>query len=712
MKNTKFDIRIFVLSLIVFFGFGVLYIRANTMPVFKYDYVSINRNDFITIMGYEIEGNHFKDVSADPKMILTTQAYEDVQGVRIVFEGEKVPGEVQAYFKGEDEEFSEFNSIYVYSGPEKYIEIEFPKVTQMMSLDINDEFILEDIQFLVNKTLVNEGIDLWKYIVALCVALLISVITAFIPIMTRTCDNAVRRLKDVISSICHHKKLALIYILIVALIGILSILIEYVVVEILDYDYFKKYEALMIFVAGFIAFAAFVLRKITAEKPQYLFLVIVLSLGCFNIISSPKFVGISWDDEIHYGRTVYFSYGAGEQIPYADAKMISMYADIIENNHDYYDKDNRKQVLDELAVYAADGVMVDTNDYSVNLSYITNIVPSMGLIIGRGLGLGYGNTFMLGKFMNLLFYSLIFYKAISLIKKRGKYLLCVFGLIPTLVFLASSYSYDGWVVSLAVLGYAILISELQKPEESISLKKWIGIMAIMVLAFIPKAVYFPIIFPMLFIGKKKFSEKHKFNKYVLLNIVAMLLLLSTFIIPLFVSGPGSGDARGGEGIDSTAQMAFIFGKPLEYTGILLSFLGKYFSLNQSNKYLTFLGYYGMASHFTVCIAVFAAVACLDNRSDHNKQGKGFKAMLLFSAFATVCLVATALYISFTPVGYYTVNGCQWRYLLPILFPVLYFMSELRISTTKLNRSLMASLAMIIMALVFLNGIGTLCIRYY
>ena len=41
-------------------------------------------------------------------------------------------------------------------------------------------------------------------------------------------------------------------------------------------------------------------------------------------------------------------------------------------------------------------------------------------------------------------------------------------------------------------------------------------------------------------------------------------------------------------------------------------------------------------------------------------------MCLFS----LVLVATALYVSFTPVGLATVNGCQTRYVIPVLVPAL------------------------------------------
>ena len=39
-------------------------------------------------------------------------------------------------------------------------------------------------------------------------------------------------------------------------------------------------------------------------------------------------------------------------------------------------------------------------------------------------------------------------------------------------------------------------------------------------------------------------------------------------------------------------------------------------------------------------------------------------------FALICLVATSLYIAYTPVGYETIQGCQPRYIIPLLLPLL------------------------------------------
>ena len=81
------------------------------------------------------------------------------------------------------------------------------------------------------------------------------------------------------------------------------------------------------------------------------------------------------------------------------------------------------------------------------------------------------------------------------------------------------------------------------------------------------------------------------------------------------------------------------------------------------------------------------------------------AQFLWASFVflfTVILVATALYVSFTPVGLGTVNGCQSRYLLPLLVPCLSFI---------LNQSRLVfgdSKRFILICLVFPFTLATIC----
>ena len=51
--------------------------------------------------------------------------------------------------------------------------------------------------------------------------------------------------------------------------------------------------------------------------------------------------------------------------------------------------------------------------------------------------------------------------------KNGKVLLAVIGLSTTTMFMASSMSYDFWVIGFTTLGYSFFISELQNRDKKL-----------------------------------------------------------------------------------------------------------------------------------------------------------------------------------------------------------------------------------------------------
>ncbi|MBO5509878.1 MAG: DUF2142 domain-containing protein, partial [Lachnospiraceae bacterium] len=607
MEKIRFDIRVFAITLLIFFGFSVLYIRALEMPEYTYQSTGIIRGDIYDIKDYEIEDNHFTPLSIDPKIFFHTDHYEDVCGIRVLFESDSIPEKIQVYYAGEYGAFSEENSACAIVKGRSEVDVVFHKsnIDNIIdiTLDINEEFTLKNIEVLSNQVMVDVN-HTKDYVIFFAVAFAFAMVMSLVPGVSRMAARLENKIKKVARFAVKNKKKLVIYAAILALWAVVSILIIYMAKVICDYDYLKKYEAVMIFVGGAIVIFAYALRDITATKPQYLFFIVVFLMGSLNILTSPKTVGISWDDETHYGRTVYFSYGANKEIPYSDNEIVYKYIEVVENFQYYYSKEGRERWLELINSYKSEDFLVDTDDYTISTAYVSNIAPAAGLIIGRGLGFSYSTTYMLGRFMNLLQYSILYFIAISLIKGRGKYMLSVFGLIPTSVFLASSYSYDGWVIAFSVLAYAMLIAELQKENSCITMKKWISIMAVFAIGVLPKAIYFPMLFPMLFIGRKKFDKKYKFSIYAWINIIAMLLLVASFIIPMFTRGAGLNDTRVFSGVNSIEQIKYIIRHPLQYTGVLLKFISKYLSPDMSKNYLTYLGYYGYTSNY---VAIFLSI---------------------------------------------------------------------------------------------------------
>ncbi len=162
------------------------------------------------------------------------------------------------------------------------------------------------------------------------------------------------------------------------------------------------------------------------------------------------------------------------------------------------------------------------------------------------------------------------------------------------------------------------------------------------------------------------------RRYLLVVFASALFVLATFVLPFFVAGPGEGDARGGA-VNPGAQVAFILHDPAGYAGVFGRFLEGYVALRNAEFALT--DFCGLeTAHVERMVAVLLlAVALTDRRACDRLYATHAKRIAMAAlALLTVLLIATALFISFTPGGADYIAGVQGRYLLPLLFPFFLF----------------------------------------
>ena len=294
----------------------------------------------------------------------------------------------------------------------------------------------------------------------------------------------------------------------------------------------------------------------------------------------------------------------------------------------------------------------------------------IGLYLGRVLQLPFHWMWSMGRFFGLLAYTIVGYFAIRRLKS-GKMILAAVLLIPTCIFLASTFSYDAGVMSFTALGMSYLVREWQEPDKKIEWKNAFIMIGAFFLGCYAKAIYFPVLLMPLFMRKGKFTDSKQRWLYTGLTIGALLVLVASFAVP-FLSSSGGGDIRGGEDVNSTGQAQYILSHPLEYTEILLNFLRGYLNPDGITQFLTFFAYMGAAPNSIMYLMVLVALAFTDKDGrDLDIPGKiPSRVCMLVILFGTVVLVATSMYVAFTPVGLNTINGCQPRYLLPLFFPAM------------------------------------------
>lgn len=714
LKKLKIYPRVLIVFFVVLSIVGILFVRGNEYCMVEGNYETVQYEEYIyNIKGYNNNNDYFKvsKNDLDPQLVFDFRKCGEagINAFKLELSEEIDLSKIQVFFGRNELMFTEHDSKFLEERNSNVIEIVSVKPFKFLRLDINNEFQITNTS-VADSLKATEVKNNVYYVIAILLSAFISIILSYI----KKVDTFIVFIKNYIVNIIKNlwKNKLNSFAIVLLIIGelVISFFIErffYV-----DSEYLNRQRIVIMFAIMFIATVTFAFRKNILSKLHIYFFVIAMIIGISHVIIAPPVVGISWDDEIHYGKTSYLSWMADGKISVADEDLIINYNKTITGKKEYnvYGRADRVNELCALNNrFGEKPVLVNTENYTVSLHYIAYTPTALAIGCARGLGLSYTHTFMVGKLMNIFCYSLIISLAIWIIKDKGKILITLIGLIPTSIFLASSYSYDWWVISFCILGYAYFLSKIQKKEAFTNIQ-FVGLMLIMLIALLPKAIYFPILLPMMLLKKDKYKNSKFCRTLVVISIIA---LIATFIFPILFA-TSTGDARGGSDVDAMKQIAFILGNPLEYTNILLTYLNSYLSLDTAKGYITMMGYYGTGTHYVVCLIIIALGALIDNgRRDYtDKNYMLIKGMTVFCSFASIVLVITALYVSFTSVGYHTISGCQARYIMPLLFPTIYCLSDLEVNIKRDTKSRFVSLVVCVMAYVFLSAIFTMCGKYY
>lgn len=154
-----------------------------------------------------------------------------------------------------------------------------------------------------------------------------------------------------------------------------------------------------------------------------------------------------------------------------------------------------------------------------------------------------------------------------------KTLMSVVGLLPANLFLAANYSYDFWLTSLLALGVAMLIREFLD-DTPLATSRCFALFFVFFMALAPKAVYFQLLALLLLTPRTKFVSDRQRRLFYLTGVLAALLAVATFALPLFATGGGSGDARGGSGINTSAQVSYILAGPVGAAYVICRYMVK------------------------------------------------------------------------------------------------------------------------------------------
>lgn len=447
------------------------------------------------------------------------------------------------------------------------------------------------------------------------------------------------------------------------------------------------------------------------------YFVLVLITGTVYIVGlEPYSLDLSWDDQIHYARANYIARGFRSYETEAGYQLKNHFFDRATFGENYV-KDKRL----ELASYIKS---IDNNEdygglryvesyhYS-NLTTVAYIPSAIGLIVGRGLGMSTMMTLIMGRWTNVLFYALILSCAVWLLRKRGYIIAAFIGMIPIAVYISGNYTYDHWVTALTILGYALLADYLEKREDNINTSP-LKMIIVMCLAVMPKAVYLTLMIPMIV----TFAAKGKKNgKILLVSLLAFILLAMTFVLPVILSGGALyTDLRGGSEVNSAEQIRFILTKPLQYFMILARFLWRYLNPDNSVEAFAYYLFFGGTGKYFSVVLTLLVVGIMTDSAGYSREDSG-KVMMMrawnaIGILATLVLVSTAMYVSYTPVMSKEIAGVHSRYIMPVLFPMMFYVLRVNIDIPKNIKDSVAIYGSFIMSLVLCFNIYVQAICFY
>lgn len=448
----------------------------------------------------------------------------------------------------------------------------------------------------------------------------------------------------------------------------------------------------------------YLLRKHIGKKPELLFFALIMTSGIFFISASPTELGVTWDDEAHYERTLSMANLPSGVLYYADQELFMRQAETALEHFGYSESDRAERVEYLNQVYR-DRVLVDYAYKGMGNYATLSYVPfAFGITMARGLHLPFTMIFRFGRLVNLLTYAGLIVYAMSRLR-FGKIIAGGVAMIPTMTFMGSTYSYDPFVVGMMIVGFSVFFSYLQNPQAKMRNIDIAIICVSFLLGCLPKAVYCVIMLPLLFMPKDRFVSKQQHTLYILSGCLTVGVLASTFILPRIFGGMGTGDVRGGSEVDATAQTAYIKENPGKFLNVLWYFFTTTY-LRPSNMpmYMENYAYLGVALKNYATPLILYAAAFLD-RDGHRSKNLLISLSSLAGVALGILIVAFTFYLSYTPVGYHTVLGCQFRYMLPMVFPFLYTIGSDRLKN-PLKPEVFNSVVFVYMTMSFIIYTGT------
>ena len=303
---------------------------------------------------------------------------------------------------------------------------------------------------------------------------------------------------------------------------------------------------------------------------------------------------------------------------------------------------------------------------SAPLGYIAS---ALGISLGRFFRLGALPTFYLGRLANLALYTVAVWWAIKRMP-YGKTALFVISALPMTIHLVASYSYDYFVIALAMLFVSQVLYMREKPG-SVAVKDVVLCVIWGVLLAPAKLVYFPILLTVFLVPNEKFPFSKKKAAFIKTGIVlagiAALLAVQLGSISNYMSG-GNGVSWSEDEVYSVSRM---LSHPTEFFRVIFNTAYHFADYHTSmliGNHMQGTGE-GLLPIFLWAPMLFVALFSFLRRRDEDEVRtlRPTARVGVSLIAAAVCgMAALSMLFSWPPVSTNVIHGIQGRYYTPVL----------------------------------------------
>ena len=148
---------------------------------------------------------------------------------------------------------------------------------------------------------------------------------------------------------------------------------------------------------------------------------------------------------------------------------------------------------------------------------------------------------------------------------------------------------------------------------------------------------------------------------------------------------------------------------------MFQFIWDYISPDHHDIMFGFMTAHGEGKLYSVVLILIVLGTFVDNTDwDDSEKNKIFNLRVLSAVgiFMTLILISTAFYVAYTAVMSDKIDGVQYRYSIPLLFPFLYYICRIKVLIPEDLKNKIALVGNIIMVAVLYYNIYIQGIRFY